>query len=102
MDQEMSEYLSYVQEMFEAERRETYLSRITPEAAAHYLYMNGVSGGREPGSFTSTLFELIRRADVSNLAKLSEAFPEEVAAYRLATLYQDGVEVLQDIASRLP
>ena len=37
---------------------------------------------RLSGSFRRTLAEAISRADISNLAKLEQGFPDEVRAYR--------------------
>lgn len=46
------------------------------EAAEHLLGHYRYEGGMQGGSFTMGLIELLEKADLTNRAKLLEAFPE--------------------------
>lgn len=51
--------------------------------------------GIAPGHFMTRLFEAASAADPENLARLEEAFPEEVGAWRVASREPWGLEWLR-------
>lgn len=63
-----------IRELEEIEAREKLETR--REVARHVLWHNGDRRGQEPGSFTAKLLEAWARADMSNAARLTLAFPE--------------------------
>jgi len=71
---------------------------VTTEEARHVLHFFGVAGGIEPGSFTAALLSAISKADSSNRAKLSQAFPGYVRAMSAAQNFSGGIEGLQAVA----
>lgn len=71
---------------------------IPPETALHVLAEFG-RGGIRAGRFGQQLIALIAGADEQNMARLSEAFPAEAEAVRLAQYDKDGIAKLQAIAN---
>jgi hypothetical protein len=55
-----------------------------PHIAAHVLYQFGDGMGYPAGSFIRDLIQLMTRADSTNLARLTNAFPDYGMAVRLA------------------
>ncbi|NED75312.1 hypothetical protein G3I51_23915 [Streptomyces sp. SID9944] len=70
---------------------------ITAEIAAHVLSHFG-RGGYPAGDWTESLITLIDRADMTNRARLTNAFPEYGAAIMLAKYAEDGINTLHAIA----
>lgn len=70
---------------------------ITPETAAHVLWMFG-RGGYSPGTFTQHLLGAFNIADEVNFTRLETAYPEYAAAVAAAQYDPDGVARLQQIA----
>lgn len=74
---------------------------IPPLVAHHVLERFGYSEpgiGIPAGSFHAALLECIVRADDVNLDLLMAAYPEWVAAYRMAAHRADGIDRLRQIA----
>lgn len=70
---------------------------ISRETAAHVLSHFG-RGGYPAGDWTESLISVIVRADRTNGAKLSLAFPDYGAAIDLAKNHEAGIAILQAIA----
>ena len=51
--------------------------------------------GFSGGSFALALLDAASRADNNNLDRLARGFPDEIAAYRLATDHVDGLDLLR-------
>jgi len=71
-----------LRDLAEIEAREKLEAR--REVARHVLWHNGDRRGQEPGSFTTKLLEAWARADMSNAARLTLAFPELGAAVAIS------------------
>lgn len=71
---------------------------IPTETARHVLAHFG-HGGVLPGRFGVQLITLIASADRQTTARLSEVFPAEAEAVRMAQYDNDGIAKLQAIAN---
>ena len=79
----------------------TMTTEISPEtraAARDLLGFYSFDGGSTPGGFRATLFELWTKADRSNKAKLTAAFPEVAAA--VEAMHEGGPEALKILGAR--
>ena len=47
------------------------------------------------GSFAVALLDAPTKADETNLSRLALLYPDEIAAFRLATRHSDGLDVLR-------
>lgn len=71
---------------------------IPADVASHVLFHFG-HRGIPAGDWTESLITLIARADMTNKAKLTAAFPDYAGAVLLAQHADNGIEVLKDIAA---
>lgn len=71
---------------------------IPPETANHVLFHFG-HGGYEADTFTRNLITAIDSADMENVARLANAYPQLVAAVIAVKYDPDGVGALQRIAA---
>lgn len=74
---------------------------ITPRErsiAMNILNFNDSSEGYGAGSFFTALYEAALHADRDNLVSLQEAFPTEIAMFRLAREHDDGIDRVRAIA----
>lgn len=69
---------------------------IPADVAAHVLSHFG-RGGYPAGDWTETLITLIDRADMTNRAKLANAYPDYGRAVLLAKYDEEGIAHLQAI-----
>jgi hypothetical protein len=70
-----------------------------PHIAAHVLYQFGDELGYPAGGFTRDLIQLMTRADSTNLARLTNAFPDYGMAVRLAKNTDGGMALLREIVT---
>lgn len=71
------------------------------EVAQHVLWHKGDTNlGLQPGSFVTRLLQAIEVADSHNLARMSEGFPEYVAAMSAVRVEPWGLEWLRSMAKR--
>lgn len=70
----------------------------TREIANHVLHFFHSDEGYAPGSFFSTFYVLLARADQTNINRLSEAYPIQVNAFLMARKSQEGMDYLREIA----
>ncbi|GGV36642.1 hypothetical protein GCM10010293_40010 [Streptomyces griseoflavus] len=71
---------------------------IPADVAAHVLFHFG-HRGIPAGDWHEDLITLIARADMTNKAKLTAAFPDYAGAVLIAQYADNGVAVLKDIAA---
>jgi hypothetical protein len=79
-----------------------YIDRVTQSNAAHVLWVMGMEGGVQPGSFVEKLIEAMVVADTENLARLSQGFEGLTAALSVYKKLEGGVAILQGIAAGRP
>ena len=72
---------------------------IGPERACHVLHAYGKPGGYGADPFTTNLIASFQTAGQRDFAVLEQAFPGYGAAVKLAREHQDGIAVLDRIAS---
>ena len=72
---------------------------ITPEIANNVLNYFISDEGFNGGYFATKLYDLMAHADRSNLTKIAEGFPAQVAAFELARTTHTGFTSLRIIAS---
>lgn len=76
---------------------------ITPHIARTMMWHLGLwqegDQSHPPSEWRRLLYRLIDKSDPGNLHKLAQAFPGEVAAYRLVTTTPKGAAVLRAIAN---
>jgi hypothetical protein len=70
-----------------------------PHIAAHVLYQFGDGMGYPAGSFIRDLIQLMTRADSTNLARLTNAFPDYGMAVRIAMHTDGGMALLREIVT---
>ncbi|GAA2803515.1 hypothetical protein [Streptomyces showdoensis] len=72
---------------------------IPAEVAAHVLFHYGRDGGYQAGSFTEQIIKAIDMADPGNRFKLTNSYPDYVAAVVAIKYDPAGVTRLQQIAA---
>ena len=70
---------------------------ITEQVANHVLWQFD-HGGMQPGAFNAALYTTIAKADPENRDRLAKVFPVQVAAYRIASEHDNGIDILRTIA----
>lgn len=78
------------------------VDRITQRDAAHVLYVMGMEGGVQPGSFIEKLIEAMIVADEGNAHRLRAAFTGIMSAVDVYKRMDGGVHILQEIAAGHP
>jgi hypothetical protein len=79
-----------------------FIDRVTQSNAAHVLWVMGMEGGVQPGSFVEKLIEAMVVADTGNLDRLSHEFEGLTSALSIYKRMEGGVKILQEIAAGRP